>query len=44
MFFRNFFKAFKVHIFGPIFSLSVLNTITTLKRYCKATLNVFLNR
>ena len=40
----------KVHIFGYIFSLklslrlrTVLNSIKTLKKYCKATLNVFLN-
>ena len=46
--FSNFFKDFKVHIFGSIFSLkfslrlkTVLARIKTLKRYCKATLNMF---
>ena len=40
----------KVHIFGSIFSLklslclkTMLNSIKTLKIYCKATLNVFIN-
>ena len=46
--FLNFFKVLKVHIFRSIFSLklglrlkTMLNIIKTLKRYCKATLNVF---
>ena len=41
----------KVHIFGSIFSLqlslrlkTVVDSIKTLKSYCKATFNVFLNK
>ena len=40
-----------MHIFGSIFSLklslkkeTVLNSLNTLKRYCKAALNVFFNK
>ena len=46
----NFFQVFKVCNFWSILSLklslrlkTVLNSIKTLKRYCKATLNLFFN-
>ena len=49
--FDKFSPVLKVHIFGSIFSLklslrkkTVLNSIKTLKRYCKATSNVFFNK
>ena len=45
------FRFLKVQIFGSIFSLklilklkTMLNSIKTLKRYCKATLNVVKNK
>ena len=44
-FFKKFFRFLKIRIFGSIFSSlklkTVLNSINTLKRYCKATLNMF---
>ena len=49
--FPNFFQILKVRIFESIFSLMlslrlkiVLNRTKTLKRYCKATLNVFFKK
>ena len=49
--FPNFFQVFKSTYFRSIFSLklslrlkTMLNSIKTLKRYCKATLNIFFNK
>ena len=46
-----FFRFLKVRIFGPTFnfklslsSKTMINSIKTLKSYCKATLNVFLKK
>ena len=45
------FRFLKVHIFGTIFNLklslmykTVLNSIKTLKKYCKVTLNLYFNK